>query len=148
MSQDDSKFELTSRSWQELSVAERRNKLLELEDACKQYEQVDIDLQEFLCEGVYVRHGLLKAGTTIVGEIHKKAQINIVSCGKIRVATDEGVKIITGPTIFISPAGVKRAGYVLEDTVWSTIHATTETDPIKRRAEFVANSYNELELKE
>ena len=148
MSQDDSKFELTSRSWQELSVAERRNKLLELECVCKSMEQVVIEPREYFCNGVYAREIFIPAGTTLVGEIHNYPHINVVSKGKIRVATDEGVKVIEAPCTFISPAGVKRAGFVLEDTVWTTIHATDKTNSNDIRQEVIAESYESLRLNE
>jgi hypothetical protein len=75
----------------------------------------------------------------------------VVSKGKIRVATDEGVRIIEAPATFVSPAGVKRAGYVIEDTVWTTFHITDTTDPEEIWDECVAESYeaynNQLENK-
>jgi len=61
------------------------------------------------------------------------------------VFTEEGVKTITAPCTFISPAGTKRAGYVLEDTVWTVFHATTSTDEAEIRKEFIAPDYNALD---
>lgn len=147
MSQD-GKFELTNRVWQELSVAERRNKLVELERVCKTMEQLDIEVTEHYCNGVYAREIFIPAGTTLVGEIHNHPHINVVSKGKIRVVTDEGVKVIEAPCTFISPAGVKRAGYVLKDTVWTTIHATNKTNSDDIRQEVIAESYDSLRLNE
>lgn len=141
------KLKLTS-GWASKTPAERRSKLLELEQVCKSMKQVHIPPKEYFCNGVYAREIYIPAGTTLVGEIHKFPHLNIVSKGKIRVATDEGVSIIEAPCTFISPAGVKRAGYVLEDTVWTTIHATEHTDTNQIRQEVIAPNYDALELHE
>lgn len=135
----------TDNSWKDLTVQEKRDKLMELHNTCNSMEQLDIPVQEIFCDGVYIRHGLLKAGTVIVGEIHKRPQVNIISSGKIRVVSEEGSETISAPHIFISPAGAKRVGFVIEDTTWSTIHGCTEMDPVKRRAHFVADSYEDYE---
>jgi hypothetical protein len=59
---------------------------------------------------------------------HRTEHLCIVS-GDINVTTDEGVQRIRNLQLVISSKpGAKRAGYAHEDTVWTTVHATTETD--------------------
>lgn len=132
-------------NWQMLSVKERRDKILELERVCKTMKQIDIQVSELFCNGVYAREILIPAGATVVGEIHLFDQINVVSKGKIKVVTDQGEKVIEAPATFISPAGVKRAGFALEDTVWTVFHATTHTNETDIRKECIAPNYEVLD---
>ena len=139
---------LVNEKWPTLSKQERRNTIQQLEDQCKALDSavhVDIELSHFHCDGVYAREMLIPKGTTLVGEIHRHPHINVVSQGKIRVATDQGIKTISAPSTFISPAGTKRAGFVLEDTIWTVFHATKETNIDKIREEFIAPNYSSLD---
>jgi hypothetical protein len=54
--------------------------------------------------------------------------MNIVQYGEIEVATEAGRKRIIGPVMFESLAGMKRAGYALKDTLWTTIHHNPENE--------------------
>lgn len=139
---------LKETKWLSLSVKERRSKLLELQEVSLNLPsefQAEITAKHYHCNGVYAREIVIPKGTTLVGEIHLQDQINVVSKGKIRVVTEEGVKEIEAPYTFISPAGTKRAGYVLEDTVWTVFHATESTDQQEIRKEFIAESYEHLD---
>lgn len=134
--------------WDVMSKQERRNKLIEFEEACKSVEAncgIDIEPKHYHCEGVYAREINIPAGTALVGEIHLHDQINVVSKGKIRVATEEGIKELEAPCTFISPAGTKRAGFAITDTVWTVFHATTSIDQQEIKQEFIAPSYEDLD---
>jgi hypothetical protein len=134
--------------WHLLSTSERRAKLVEIELACKSVESeagVAIEPKVYTADGVYAREIFIPKGTALVGEIHLKAQINVVSKGKIRVATEEGVREISAPCTFVSPAGTKRAGYVLEDTVWTTFLPTDKVSDEEVYKEFIAPDYATLD---
>jgi hypothetical protein len=118
-----------------------RSKILALEAAMKEHEQVEIVAVEYFCGGVYAREITIPEGVALVGEIHLKDQINVVSKGTIRVFTEDGEKTITAPCTFISPAGVKRAGYAVTETVWTVFHATELTNEDDIRKEFIALDY-------
>lgn len=64
-----------------------------------------------------------------MGRVHHKAQINIISKGSIIVLTEDGPLLMIAPFTLASPPGAQRAALALEDTVWTTILATAETDP-------------------
>ncbi len=134
--------------WELMSREERRDMLMAFEEACKNQEAengVEIEPTHYHCEGVYAREIHIPAGTALVGEIHLHDQINVVSQGKIRVATEEGVREIEAPCTFISPAGTKRAGFAITDTVWTVFHATDSVDQQEIRKEFIAPSYEALD---
>tara|TARA_R110000796_G_scaffold124706_1_gene239193 strand:+ start:219 stop:671 length:453 start_codon:yes stop_codon:yes gene_type:complete len=118
-----------------------RDKVLALEKAMLEQPQIEIVAVEYFCGGVYAREITIPKGTALVGEIHLKDQINVVSKGSIKVVTEDGEKIIRAPSTFISKAGVKRAGYAITDTVWTEFIATELTNEDDIRQEFIAPDY-------
>ena len=127
---------------------ESREKILNLQD---EMLKMDSALDKFpvthhFAPGVYAREMFLPADHTIVGKIHKHAHLNIISKGCVLVSTEEGTKELKGHCTFTSFAGTKRAVYVKEDTIWTTIHLTEETDLDKIESEIIAESYDDLKL--
>jgi len=135
-------------TWDMMEVSQRRDALVALQKVCESLQDeagVDIPPRELFCNGVYAREITIPKDTSLVGEIHLHDQINVVSQGKIRVATEEGVRTIEAPAMFISPAGTKRAGYALEETVWTVFHATEHTNTEDIRKDFIADDYVSLD---
>ena len=110
-------------------------------------KEAELPLTHTFTEGVYAREMFLPAGTLVVGKIHKHEHLNFISKGLVDVLTKEGLKRLQGPCTMVSPAGVKRAVYVLEDTIWTTIHAnpTNEKDLDKIEDFTIAKTYEELD---
>ena len=106
----------------------------------------DMPLVHHFAPNQYGREIHLKAGTVIVGKIHKYAQLNVVSQGQCIVATFEGEQLITAPATFVSPAGVQRAVMCISDTVWTTIHTASSQDISKIEQEIIAKDYNDIAL--
>lgn len=79
-------------------------------------------------DGVYARELFIGKNELIVGKRHKTEHFNIISKGDISIATKDGVMRVQAPYTFKSTAGTQKVVYAHEDTVWTTIHATTETD--------------------
>ena len=107
--------------------------------------QVEIEPTHYFADGIYAREIVIPAGTLLTGKIHRTRHLNIVSKGKIAVVTEDGQKIIEAPCTFVAEAGTKRVGFALEDTVWTTIHASQETDLEKLETELIAPSFEALE---
>lgn len=122
-----------------------RRDLLDIEEELRTAEQVQLPVEHFFGPGLYARAVFIPAGTVLSGRIHKHANLNIVAKGLISVKTEEGEKHLRAPSVLVSPAGTKRIGLAHEDTVWITVHATTETDIEKIERELVADSYEEFE---
>lgn len=80
--------------------------------------------------GQYARSCFLPKDTVAVGAIHKHAHLVIISAGDLLIETEHGLERVTGFRIFTSPAGIKRAVQVFEDTIITTVHLnpTDETD--------------------
>lgn len=123
-----------------------RDQILRLEHAVGQVEQIDMPVKHYFARGIYARELFIPKGTVLVGKIHNYSQINIVSKGDISVTTDDGVKRVQAPFTIASPAGTKRAGYAHEDTIWTTISHSFETDPEKLESELIAPSFEAYEL--
>ncbi len=123
-----------------------REILLHLQDTLpKHFPKIDIKMEHHFSKGVYAREAVIPAGAIVVGKIHKHENLNIVSKGDISVFTEEGWKRIKAPATFVSPPGVKRLGLAHEDTVWTCIHATEETDLEKIESEMIAVDYEEFD---
>lgn len=96
--------------------------------------------------GMYAREMSIPKGILLIGKIHRGSHINIVSKGSIRVLTEQGTQVITAPCSFVSEGGTKRVGIALEDTVWTTIHATHSTDLAVIESEIIAQDYTDIEI--
>lgn len=134
--------------WDAMTIPERRQALMDLEDACKEFqgdEPIPVEMRHYNAAGVYAREMIAPKGMVIVGEIHKTENINTLSKGRIRVATEDGVRDLEAPATFVSKAGTKRAGVTLTDVVWTVYHATELTDPDEIRKQFIAEDYTELD---
>lgn len=109
-------------------------------------KEIDPEVNHFFAPGMYGREMTILAGTAIVGKIHKHSHINIISKGTIDVVTEFGKARYVGPVTFVSDPGTKRCVYAITDTIWTTIHATDETDLDKIEKEVIAEDYDELKL--
>ena len=104
----------------------------------------DATLHHF-APGVYVRELRIPAGVVLTGKIHRHEIMNILVSGTIRVTTDDGIEELTGPMIFNSAPGSKKAGFALTDVVWLNVHPTDSQDLEEIESEFIAPSFEALE---
>jgi hypothetical protein len=126
-----------------------RGQILALEQ--KMFEmpehQISITPVHYFAPGLYAREVLIPKGCVATGKIHLQGHLNIVSKGDVSVMTDEGIKRIQAPATLISQPGIKRVVWAHEDTVWTTIHACTETDIGKIEDALVVNTYEQYALR-
>lgn len=106
-----------------------------------------IQIDHFFIPGVYVRVGFLPADSILTGKIHNYECINIVAKGKISVATKEGFTQLEAGAIFNTPAGTKKAGYVIEDTVFITVHGCDKTNIEEVENYLSSDTYEDYLLK-
>ena len=100
-------------------------------------------------DGVYVRTIFIPKGTIIVGKIHRHAHPNFLMKGEVTVVTENGgVQRLKAPVSMISGAGTKRVVFTHEDTVWTTIHVTEETDLEKIEEAVIAKTFEEFEAQD
>jgi hypothetical protein len=123
-----------------------RAKIERLEGMMKQVDDVvDIKPVHHFAKGLYAREIFIPKGTLLTGLIHREEHLNIVSKGEISVLTEQGPQRIKAPCTIVSKPGTKRVGYAHEDTVWITVHATTETEVEKIDESLVVDTYEQYE---
>jgi hypothetical protein len=108
--------------------------------------EADVPVTNHFSKGVYAREIFIPKGSFIIGKIHKHENLNILSKGDISILSIDGVMRVKAPFTVVSSPGVKRLAYAHEDTVWTTIHGTDETDVDKIESEFIAKDYSEVNL--
>jgi len=132
-----------------MTALARRNSIDTLEEAMKALPgQIDIasmDVRHHITDsGLYAREMIIPAGTIITGKIKKHEHISVISAGFVTEVTDAGLQRIKAPYTMISKPGTKRVVWAHTDTVWTTIHASNETDLDKLEDELIAASYDDM----
>lgn len=103
-------------------------------------QQVTLEIAHHFAHGVYAREMVMPKHSLVVGKIHLFSQINILSKGEVSVLTERGIERFTAPHTFSAPSNTKRVIYAHEDSVWTCILGTHETDVAKIEAEFVVDT--------
>jgi hypothetical protein len=124
-------MKMTTRKW--LGIAHN------LQGIMQQEVQVDLPIKEYFSNGIYAREMTVPEGVVFVGETHLYENISVISKGTIRIATEDGIVEMTAPHTFIAPAGTKRVGIAITETVWTVFHATTLTNTDDIRNHFVTS---------
>lgn len=122
----------------------QKDSLRVLQTALAEMPQVDCPVKHVFSKGVYTREMLIPKDTVIIGKTHKTQHLNFILQGSVRVALDDYVIEMQAPYYFVSNAGVKKAVYAYEDTIWVTIHPTSETDITKLEEELIEQEPPEL----
>lgn len=128
---------------QELSIGD---KITEFENALADLpDQIDISemgINHYITDsGLYARELFIPKGTVITGKVKKHQHVGVLSQGFVTSVTDTGVKHIKAPYTMISMADTKRIVIAHEDTIWTTIHATKETDLDKIEEDLVITTH-------
>ena len=134
---------------EELSKDELQKYIVELENYLLSLPQVEVHLKHHFAnagtsKGVYGREIKIDKNTLIVGAFHKFETLNIISGGKVTVISIDGVNTLEAPYTFTSSPGAKRVIFAHEDTIWTTLHSTPETEIEKIEQEFVTTSLDEI----
>ena len=94
-----------------------------LEKVLLSMPQADIRTEHKFLQGIYERKITIPPWTVLTGAEHKCAYRVRLEKGRIAVNTDSGPQLLTAPCEVDVPAGIKRAGRVLEqEVVWVDIY--------------------------
>lgn len=126
-----------------------RREVLSLQEAIlargdKLCPETDCPVRHIFAPGAYAREITLPEGSFVIGKIHRHAHLNFISKGKVRVLTESGPVEMTAPFSFVSEVGTKRIVYAMEETIWTTVHVTNETDLDKIEDYVIAKTYDDL----
>ena len=108
-----------------------RAKVEKLEESMLNLPQIHCPIRHHFAPGVYAREITIPKGTVLVGAVHKRDNLVVLSAGKLRLMTDDGFTDISAPHTMTCKAGAKNAAVALEDAVWTNFFATDETDTDK-----------------
>ena len=84
-------------------------------------EKMKDDVRHTILGDVYMRELFIPKGFLLVGKLHKRACMNVVSKGDISVLTETGSARVQAGYSVISPAGIQKLGFAHEDTVFVNV---------------------------
>lgn len=109
--------------------------------------RVDVPVIHRFSDGIYIREVHVPAGTAIVTMMHRVEHPFVLSMGSVLVYPLGGAPVcLNAPHTGITKPGTLRLVVTLTDVVWTTFHATKETDIEKLEKELVLSPREALEL--
>lgn len=111
-------------------------------------DQLDVPTFHYFDDGIYIREIHAKADTVLIGHMHTRSCLNIMSKGKVLTIVNGEVAEFKANCTVRSGALTRKASIVVEDMVWSTIHANpdNETDIAKLEERHLIKSPTYLRL--
>ena len=119
--------------------------ILRIEQELLQMPQVELPIEHYQIDGVYVRSMFIPAGTILTGKIHNFESIAILAKGRIRITNGTESYIISEGHIMVDKPGVKRLGYAETDVIFITVHRTDNTEIEAIEKELVSATFEEYE---
>jgi hypothetical protein len=122
----------------------RRARLLHFKDQLMSLDgaQTSFDVDHIVGGGMYMRVMRIPKGQLLVGKIHRKACMNIVTKGDITLMTELGKKRVQAGFRALSKPGTMKVGFAHEDTEFINVFRTNETDIAKIEAEIACESHD------
>ena len=106
--------------------------------------QYEPETKHYFHGGMYCREVFREAGVLVVGAVHKKEHFYLIVSGTVAITTDNGAEEVTGPHLFMSKPGTKRAVYAETDALCMTFHAVDAVTVEDAEAELVEDEPNSL----
>ena len=109
-------------------VSPSRKSVERLEAYLLQGAEVEIPTEHKFAPGIYIREITIPAGALLTGAPCKFEHLSVMVRGKMRTLIDGVMQDIEGYHQWIAPAGVKRVGVALEETVWFCVYPNPEDE--------------------
>ena len=106
--------------------------------------QYEPETKHYFHGGMYCREVFREGGVLVVGAVHKKEHFYLIVSGTVAITTDDGVQEVTGPHLFMSKPGTKRAVYAITDARCMTFHAIEAKTVEEAEAELVEEEPNNM----
>ena len=90
--------------------------------------QAELQTEHYFSGGMYCRKLFRKAGTLIVGKVHKADHLFICVMGEIVAWSEGGMRTLKPGDVIESKPGTKRVTLALTDAIGMTVHKTDKTD--------------------
>jgi hypothetical protein len=115
-----------------------QQKVEALQSELAKLPQYQPETKHYFHGGMYCREVFRHAGVLVVGAVHKKEHFYLIVSGTVAITDGEGnVEEVTGPHLFQSKPGTKRAVYAVTDALCMTFHAIDATTVEAAEAELV-----------
>ena len=115
-----------------------RQKVKTLQQELSKLPQYEPQTKHYFHGGMYCREVFRHAGVLVVGAVHRKEHFYLIVSGTVAITDGEGnVQEVTGPHLFQSKPGTKRAVYAVTDALCMTFHAIEATSVEEAEAELV-----------
>ena len=99
--------------------------------------QIEVDTEHYFNGGMYCRKMFWRAGTLIVGKIHKSDHFFMCTSGEIIAWSEKGMITLKAGDVVESKAGTKRVTLAVKDSIGVTVHKTDKTDLDEIEAELI-----------
>lgn len=99
--------------------------------------QAEPETTHYFAAGMCLRTVFRKAGVCVVGKVHKKEHFFVVLSGEMTIWTEEGMKRVTGPFVWVSKPGTKRVTFAHTDATAMTVHEVSTRDIEEMERELV-----------
>ena len=114
-----------------------REEIQRLQDEMAKMPQAELQTEHYFSQGMYCRKVFRKAGTIIVGKVHKKDHFFMCAQGQIIAWSEKGMVTLNAGDVLCSKAGTKRVTMAVTDAIGITIHKTNKTDLDKIEKELI-----------
>mgnify|MGYP000066485265 CR=1 FL=1 len=122
-----------------------RDKVQALQEELLKLPQYEPASKHTFHGGMYCREVFRHAGVLVVGKVHKQEHFYLIVSGTVAITDGEGnVQEVTGPHMFASTPGTKRAVYAVTDALCMTFHRTDAKTVEDAEAELVEDEPNSL----
>lgn len=114
-----------------------REEILRLQDEMSKMPQAELKTEHYFSQGMYCRKVFRKAGTIIVGKVHKKDHFFMCAKGQIIAWSEKGMVTLNEGDVLCSKSGTKRVTMAVTDAIGITVHKTNKTDLDKIEKELI-----------
>jgi len=114
-----------------------REEIQRLQDEMAKMPQAELQTEHYFSQGMYCRKVFRKAGTIIVGKVHKKDHFFMCAQGQIIAWSEKGMVTLNAGDVLCSKAGTKRVTMAVTDAIGITVHKTNKTDLDKIEKELI-----------
>jgi len=114
-----------------------REEILRLQDEMAKMPQAELQTEHYFSQGMYCRKVFRKAGTIIVGKVHKKDHFFMCAQGQIIAWSEKGMVTLNAGDVLCSKSGTKRVTMAVTDAIGITVHKTNKTDLDKIEKELI-----------
>lgn len=122
-----------------------QKKVCALQTELSKMPQYQPETRHYFHGGMYCREVFRHAGVLVVGAIHKKEHFYLIVSGTVAITDGQGnVQEVTGPCLFQSKPGTKRAVYAITDALCMTFHAVDAITVEQAEAELIETEIDSM----